>query len=337
MELDRYSRQIIFPGIGQQGQKKLAESQVVVIGCGALGCFSASSLVRAGVGRIRIVDRDFIEYHNLQRQILFDEEDVKNQLPKAIAAEQHLKKINSSVDIQGIVADVNYANIEKFIAGADVVLDGLDNLETRYLINDACLKHDIRWVYGGAIASRGMTMNIIPGQSPCLRCVSPNIPSQGTILTCDTGGVINPAVFMVASLQSVETLKMLVGAEDINRDIIYLDVWKGTFNRFQASRDPDCPACHGKYEFLQTWSGTRATVLCGQDAVQVLNPKTNKVYFPAIAKRLERLGQVSYNEFMLRFEVEGHQMVLFPDGRAIVKGTSDESLAKGLYAKYVGS
>ncbi len=326
---------MIFPPIGREGQEKLARSQVVIIGCGALGCFSAAALARSGVGKLRVIDRDFIEYHNLQRQILFTENDVKNQVPKAIAAQQHLKEINSTIEIEGIVADVNYTNIEKFIEGADVVLDGLDNLETRYLINDACLKHKTPWVYGGAIASRGMLIDFIPGKTPCLRCISPNIPKQG-VLTCDTGGVINPAPFVIASLQSAEAMKILVGSDLINLDVVTVDVWKGTFNRLKISNDPECPACNGKYEFLEAWAGTKTTVLCGQESVQVLNPNAGKLSFADMAKRLKPLGQVSYNDFMFRFEVEGRQMVLFPDGRAIIKGTIDESLARSLYAKYVG-
>lgn len=196
--IDRYSRQTIFPAIGVEGQRKLGNSSVVIIGCGALGTVIATSLVRAGVGKVRIIDRDFIEYHNLQRQVLFDEEDIRAQLPKAIAAERHLKKVNSSVEIEGVVADVNFANIERLVAGANLILDGLDNFETRLLINDVSLKHKIPWVYGGAISSSGMTMNIIPGQTPCLRCFHPEIPRGARIRTCETAGVIGPAPFIIA-------------------------------------------------------------------------------------------------------------------------------------------
>ena len=334
--IDRYSRQVLFPGIGEEGQRKLGNSSVVLIGCGALGTVIATSLVRAGVGKVRIIDRDFIEYHNLQRQLLFDEDDVRNQLPKAIAAERHLKKVNSSIEIEGVVADVNYTNIERFVHDADIILDGLDNFETRGLINDTSLKHKIPWVYGGAISSSGMTMNIIPGKTPCLRCVHPQVPSGARMLTCETAGVISPAPFIIGSLQSAEAIKILVGAEEINRDLIMIDVWRGKFSRFKIGRRADCLTCQGKYEFLEGKFGTKTTSLCGQNAVQVINAKVGEVSFDRLAAHLKLVGEVSYNEFMLRFRVDNHEMVIFPDGRAIVKNTNDESLARGLYAKYIG-
>ena len=332
---DRYSRQILFSPIGKEGQKKLAESNAVIIGCGALGTVIATVLVRAGVGKIRIIDRDFIEYHNLQRQVLFDEDDIKNRLPKAVAAERHLRKVNSTIEIEGIVADVNYTNIEKLVRGADIILDGLDNLETRFLINDTALKAKIPWVYGGAISSFGMTMNIIPDKTPCLRCVH-STTSGGMSLTCDTAGVIAPAPFVTASLQSTEALKILIGDEHINQDLISIDVWTADLKRFKIKRRPDCPACGGKYEFLDAQFGTKTTVLCGQNAVQVLNPGTKHVSFEQLESHLKNIGKVSHNEFMLDFKVDSQEMVVFPDGRAIVKNTADESLARGLYAKYIG-
>ena len=334
--LDRYSRQILFPGIGEEGQRKLGNSSVVIIGCGALGTTIATSLVRAGVGKVRIIDRDFIEHHNLQRQVLFDEEDMRNGLPKAIAAERHLRRVNSSVEIQGVVADVNYTNIERLVDDADIILDGLDNFETRLLINDVSLKHNIPWVYGGAISSHGMTMTIFPHETPCFRCLQASTTSKGIALTCDTAGVISPAPFIIGSLQTVEAMKILVGAEEINRDLIVIDVWKNKFSRFKIGRRADCPTCHGEYEFLEARFGTRTTSLCGQNAVQVLNPEVREVSFERLATHLGPIGEVSYNEFMLRFRVDNHEVVIFPDGRAIVKNTDDEALARGLYAKYVG-
>ncbi len=334
--IDRYSKQTLFPGIGEEGQKKLGSSNVAIIGCGALGTVIATSLVRAGVGKVKIIDRDFIEYHNLQRQVLFDEEDIKAQLPKAIAAERHLKRVNSSVEIEGVVADVNYTNIERLVANADLILDGLDNFETRLLINDVSLKHGIPWVYGGAIAASGMTMNIIPGEAPCFRCLYGSI-GRGIALTCDTAGVISPAPFIIASLQAAEAMKILVGAKELNRDLIVIDAWKGKFSRLKVSRRADCPACQGEYEFLEARFGTRTASLCGQNAVQVLNPEIASVSLEGLAARLSPLGEVSYNEFMLRFVVDSHEMVVFPDGRAIVKNTDDEALARGLYAKYIGT
>jgi adenylyltransferase/sulfurtransferase len=336
-DMTRYSRQILFSGIGRPGQEKLGASYVVIIGCGALGTIMATTLVRAGVGKVRIIDRDFIECNNLQRQVLFDEEDIRKQLPKAIAAERRLRKVNSAVEIEGIVADVNYTNVEKFISGANLILDGLDNFETRFLINDASLKHKIPWIYGGAVTSSGMTMNVIPDETPCFRCFSPNPPTGRLALTCDTGGVIGPAPFIIGSLQSTEAMKILVGAKEINRDLIIVDAWQGTFRHVSLSPRSDCPACHGKYEFLEGRSGTRTTSLCGQNAVQVVNPEVKGVSFEALAKRLRPLGNVSHNKFMLRFTIDAQEMVIFHDGRAIITNTSDESLAKGLYAKYIGA
>ncbi len=336
--IDRYSRQTLFEGIGDAGQRKLGNSCVVIIGCGALGAIIATSLVRAGVGKVKIIDRDFIEYHNLQRQVLFDEDDIRDGLPKAIAAERHLRKVNSSVEIDGIVADVNYTNIERFISDADLVLDGLDNFETRFLINDACLKHGIPWIYGGAISSSGMTMSIIPGKTPCFRCFSVSPSSGGMLLTCDTAGVISPAPFIIGSLQSAEAMKILVGTEKINRQLIVIDVWMGSFLSLEISPRSDCPACQGKYEFLEGKFGMRTTALCGQNAVQVLNPEAKLLSLEALAARLKSVvAQVSYNEFMLRFTADNHEMVVFPDGRAILRDTTDESLARGLYAKYIGA
>jgi len=334
---DRYSRQIIFPGIGENGQKKLGNSSVAIIGCGALGTVIATILVRAGIGKIKIIDRDFIEYHNLQRQVLFDEDDIRNQLPKAIAAERHLKKVNSSIAVEGVVADVNYTNIERLISGVDLILDGLDNRETRFLINDVSLKHKIPWVYGGAISSYGMTMNIIPGETPCLRCMWHGTTERGLAITCDTAGVIAPAPFIIGSLQSTEAIKLLIGSKNINRDLISIDVWAGDFKRFEIARDSDCPSCQGKYEFLDAQFGTRTTSLCGQNAVQVLDPGLTDISFEQLETRLKDVGEVNYSEFMLNFTVDGNEMVIFPDGRAIVKNTADESLARGLYAKYIGA
>lgn len=335
--IERYSRQILFSGIGEEGQKRLGSSSVLIIGCGALGTIIATSLVRAGVGRVKIVDRDFIEYHNLQRQVLFDEDDIKNGLPKAVAAERHLKKVNSSVEVEGIVADVNFTNIERLITDADLIMDGLDNLETRFLINDVALKYRIPWVYGGAISSSGMTMNIMPGQPPCFRCFCTSSPSEGIIPTCDTAGVISPAPFIIGSLEAVEAMKILVGAEkEINRNLIIIDVWTGSFERFDIVPRYDCPACSGRYESLEGKLGVKATSLCGQNAVQVLNPGIERLSFPALEARLRPLKKVNYNEFMLNFTVGDQEIVIFPDGRAIVKNTTDESLARGLYAKYIG-
>ena len=335
---DRYSRQTMFPGIGDAGQRKLSSGHVVIIGCGALGSNIATLLVRAGVGKVSIVDRDFIEYHNLQRQVLFDEDDIKAGLPKAIAAERHLKKVNSSVEIEGIVADANYTNIEKFCRGADVILDGLDNFETRLLINDVALKHKVPWVYGGAIAANGMTMTIMPGEPPCLRCISPVLPDPETSLTCETAGIVGTVPAIIGSLQATEAMKPLIGTEDINRGLTVIDVWKGTFHNLKIEPRADCPACRGQYQFLETEFSLKTTSLCGQSrAVQVVNTGVSKIALDKLAGQLSHAGEVSHNEFMLRFTIDDHDMVIFPDGRAIITNTIDESLARELYSKYIGN
>lgn len=333
---DRYSRQTVFPGIGEDGQVKLIKGNAVIIGCGALGCNIANLLVRAGVGRIRIIDRDFIEYHNLQRQVLFNEDDVKDRVPKAIAAQRYLNKVNSSVKIEGIVADANYTNIEGFCRGADVILDGLDNLETRFLINDVALKHKIPWVYGGAVASNGMTMTIIPGKTPCLRCLHPNLSKSETILTCETAGVIGTIPSVIGSLQATEAIKILVGSAEVNKKLTIVDVWEGTFRSLKVAPREDCHACHGKYEFLENRFEMKITPFCGQSrAMQVINTKIREIALDDLAVRLQKLGDVSKSEFVLTFTTGKYEMLVFPDGRAIIKNTIDESLARALYLKYV--
>ncbi|UCB42289.1 MAG: ThiF family adenylyltransferase [Dehalococcoidales bacterium] len=334
---DRYSRQIIFPGLGEQGQHKLLKSHVVIIGCGGLGSMIATSLVRAGVGRVRVVDRDFIEYHNLHRQILFDEDDIRHELPKAAAAERHLRKINSSVEIEGIVADVNHGNIEELASGADLIMDGLDNFEGRLLINDVSLKHGTPWVYGAAIASSGMTTSFIPGKTPCFRCLSASAPASGLVGTCDTAGVLGPVPFIIGSLQTTQAMKILVGEADTEQRLTVIDIWQGTFQHLKTGYRKDCPACQGRYEYLEGKSGVETTSLCGQNVVQVLNTSSGEIDLKDMAKRLAQITEVTYNDFMLRFQAdEEREMVVFADGRALVRNTTDESLARALYAKYVG-
>ena len=325
----------MFPGIGEEGQVKLCNGCVVIIGCGALGTNIATFLVRAGVGKVRIVDRDFIEYHNLQRQVLFDEEDIEAGLPKAVAAERHLRKVNSSVEIDGIVADVNYTNIEKFCSGADVIVDGLDNVETRFLINDAALKHGIPWVYGGAIASSGATMTIIPGETPCFRCIYPTLSEPGTVPTCETTGIVGTVPAIIGALEATEAMKILVSAET-NKELIIVDAWRGVFQSLKIARREDCPACHGKYDFLDQRFVMKTSSFCGQSrAVQVVNTEVTEIALDELVARLRGVGDVTRNEFMLRFSVDGKEIIVFPDGRVIVRNTIDESAAKELYAKYV--
>lgn len=335
---DRYSRQTMFHGMGEEGQAELTKSSVVIIGCGALGSNIANFLVRAGVGKVKIVDRDFIQSHNLHRQVLFDEDDIRERLPKAIAAERHLKRVNSTIQIQGIVADVNYTNIEQFCRDADVILDGLDNFETRFLINDVAIKHKIPWVYGGAVASSGMTMTIIPGETPCLRCFYPIPPDPGTTPTCETAGVVGTVPAIIGSLQATEAMKILVGSEDINRKLIVIDVWKGAFQQFAIGHRKGCKTCQGEYEFLGSSFHIKTTSLCGQNrAVQVVNTDVREIALDELAARLQKTGYVSQNEFMLNFRVDDYEILVFPDGRAIIKNTTDESLARELYAKYLGN
>jgi adenylyltransferase/sulfurtransferase len=334
---DRYSRQVMFHGIGEDGQQKLGRSSVVIIGCGALGCNIANLLVRAGVGKVRIVDRDFIEYHNLQRQTLFDENDVKNQLPKAIAAQKHLRDINSLVEIEAIVADVNFSNVEKFCSGMDVILDGLDNLGTRYLINDVSLKLNVPYIYGGVISSFGMTMSIIPGVSPCFRCVFPNSPPPRTMPTCETDGVLGTAISALSALEATEAIKILVGSDSINRDLITMDVWDISFERFPVVKNEDCPTCGGRYEFLEDKVSVINTSLCGQSrAVQVVDTNSKGISLETLAHRLTGVQNVTRNEYMLKFDADDYSITVFPDGRAIIKNTLDESAAEQLYRKYIG-
>lgn len=336
--LERYARQVLFPGIGETGQQKLLKARAVIVGCGALGTVIANNLVRAGVGHVVLADRDYIELNNLQRQILFDEEDIARGLPKAVAAAEKLRKINSQVQIEPLVTDVNFENIEALIASANVVLDGTDNFETRYLINDACVKNDVPWVYGGVIASYGMTMTVIPHRTPCLRCLFLEMPPPGTSPTCDTAGVLGPVVNTIASIESAEAMKIIVGQGKLNEGLIAIDLWQNTFETLSAPRrDEQCPACgQGNYEFLSAREGIHTTTLCGHGAVQVSMKSATRLQFSELAGKLRPVGEVTYNEFMLRFKVNGYELTVFPDARAIIKGTTDEAVAKTLYAKYIG-
>ena len=305
----RYSRQILFPELGRKGQNRLINSQVVIVGCGALGTVQAESLSRAGIGTIRLIDRDFIEESNLQRQTLFTEQDMRESLPKAVAAKRHLEEINSSVQVDAQVADLNYRNVESLVEGADCILDGTDNFEARFLLNDVSQKHQIPWIYGAAVGSQGLTMTIVPGQTPCLRCVFESPPPPGATPTCDTAGVLAPAVNLVASLQVAEAFKILTGQlRRINRKLVCLDVWQNTWQRLEiaSSRNGgDCPACHlGRYDFLEGEQGSSATVLCGRDSVQINQSQGQCLNFPQLAERLELLGSVSYNRFSAQVSTE---------------------------------
>jgi len=338
-DLDRYTRQSTLREIGEQGQRKLLASNVAVVGCGALGTHIADGVVRAGVGQVRVIDRDLIELSNLQRQVLFDEADVAAGLPKAVAAVDKLRRINSQVQVEPVVADVNPDNVEALLGDVDLVLDGTDNFETRMLINDACVKHDIPWIYGGVIATYGMTMTIIPHQTPCFRCLLSELPAPGTTPTCDTAGVLATAAGVIAALEVTEALKLLTGQVDaLRRELLYVDVWHGELQRLALDKGATpCPACdQGMFEYLDAREGSWATSLCGRDAVQVNIRRKVRVSYPQLAERLASTGEVTFNDYMLRYLVDGYEINLFPDGRAIIVGCTEPAQARALYARYVG-
>jgi molybdopterin-synthase adenylyltransferase len=339
-DLTRYTRQIIFPGLGEAGQRKLLDSTVVLIGCGATGTVIANHLARSGVGHLRIVDRDFIELNNLQRQLLFDEQDIANGLPKAEAARRKLSRINSAITVEGIVADVTPDNILELLSGADLAMDGADNFETRFLLNDACVKLGLPWIYSGVIASYGMTMTIQPGETACLRCLLGQMPAPGTAPTCDTAGVLAPSVSVVASIAAGEALKLLAGFGQLNSGaLLNFDLLDNSLERFEVLRQPDCPTCGQRdFEFLHAEQGTRSATLCGRNAVQINVAGRPAVDLAALAERLRTAGEgeVAVNPYLLRATLAGMDVTVFPDGRAIIKGTEDESVARTIYARFVG-
>lgn len=332
---ERYSRQILFSGIGESGQEALMASHAVVVGCGALGSFHAAALARAGVGCITIIDRDYVEPSNLQRQWLFEEEDAAQALPKAAAAERRIRAINSAVRVRGVVADLTASNASDLLT-ADVILDGTDNFDTRYLLNDFSVSRGVPWIYGAAVGSYGLTMPVIPGRTACLRCVYPEQPA-GAQPTCETAGVLNAIVSLVASLQAADALKILCGhKEQVEARITTADVWSGGIRQVGIPPpDPECPTC-ARREFPFLEESHRAPVrLCGRNAVQI-HERERPLDLTALKARLEPLGDVRANEFALRFRIEPYEMTVFSDGRAIVKGTSDTGVARSLYARYVG-
>ncbi len=341
--LSRYSRQVLFDAIGEAGQRMLLDSHVTLIGCGALGTVIADTLVRAGVGFVRIVDRDYVELNNLQRQVLFDERDAAEGLPKAVAAAQKLAAINSSVTVEPVVADAHPGTIETYTEGAQLILDGTDNFETRFLINDVAVKHRMPWVYGACVAATGMVMPILPGVTPCLRCVWDQPPPPGMSPTCDTAGVLAPVVHLVAALQCIEAFKLLTGqADKLNRNLVQIDAWTGRFDRFDmqnAYDSGDCPCCKGgRYEYLSAKGGSRTASLCGRDAVQI-GASGSGVDLQAVSARITAVAKFppQINRYLLRFKVDNHEITLFRDGRAIIQGTHDPDEARSLYAKYIGN
>ena len=336
---EKYSRQILFAGIGDEGQQRLLASSAVIVGCGAIGAAAAGLLVRAGVGRIRILDRDFVEPSNLQRQTLFDEDDARSALPKAVAAERKLRAINNSVSVEGMVADLNPRNAQELLTGFDLILDGTDNFETRFLINDFAVQSARPWIYAAAVASYGVTMTVRPGLTPCLACLlesSPNSP--GLEETCDTVGVLGPIVNLIASLEVTEALKLLAGREEaLHSRLISCDVWTGHFQSVRVAQNPACRACSRRdFSYLQGQAQPHIT-LCGRDSVQI-HERGRTLDLGALQARLApTVSDVRQNEFLLCFRVEPYQMTVFTDGRAILKGTKDPAVARSLYARYIGA
>jgi molybdopterin/thiamine biosynthesis adenylyltransferase len=331
---ERYSRQILFPGIGAAGQQRLLDARIVIVGCGALGSFQAGALARAGIGYLRIIDRDYVELSNLQRQWLFDQCDVEQGLPKSVAAARRLAAINSDIRIEPVVADLGPENADELLGESHLILDGTDNFETRYLINDYAVSQARPWIYGAAVGSYGISMAVVPGKTACLRCVYPD-PPAGAQPTCETAGVLGSVTALIASLQVSEALRILCGAEP-SRKITTVDVWTGEIRQIsEPGPQPQCPAC-GLRQFPYLNGERRAPVsLCGRNAVQI-HEGERPLDLRDLAERLAPLGLVRANEFALRFETPPYLLTVFPDGRAIVNGTTDVGVARSLYARYIG-
>jgi molybdopterin-synthase adenylyltransferase len=347
--MDRYSRQRAFAKVGPQGQEHLAGARVLIAGCGALGTHVADHLVRAGVGFVRIVDRDFIELHNLQRQSLFDEQDVAEGLPKAEAAARRLRGINSAVQIEAVVSDINPGTVLSLSGDVDLVVDGTDNFETRYLLNEAAVKLDKPWIYGGAIGSEGIVLVVRPGKTPCLRCVFDEAPAPGTTPTCETAGILGPTAAVTAALESVEAIKLLCGkAQEASSGLTTFDLWPAkpqpSFRTLRSARNPACPTCvRFEYPSLTGKAGAHATSLCGRNSVHIAPAAPAGLDLGELEARLAQWGTVVRSKFMLRVTLTGPStqealgLTIFPDGRLIVSGTSDFAKARSLYAQYIGS
>jgi len=337
---DRYSRQMLFGGIGPEGQRAIGRARVAIVGCGGLGSVQAALLVRAGVGHVRLIDRDFVEESNLQRQILYDESDVRSLEPKAAAAARKLAQVNSLVEIEGLVDDLNPATVGRLLDGVDVILDGTDNFDARYLLNDYAVKTGTPWVYGACVGSYGLTFTILPGETACLRCVFESAPPPGLTPTCDTTGVLGSLVATVASLQAVEALKLVAGRRAaLNRRIVMLDLWDNTYDEVELpTADPGCPCCgKRRFDYLESRAGSETSSLCGRDAVQIRARAGAKLDLDELAARLAPLGHVERNPFLLRADIDAWHLTVFGDGRAIVGGTDDPAVAKSVYARYVGT
>jgi len=332
---ERYSRQVLFLGV--EGQRRLQMARVAIVGCGATGSAVASLLARSGVGTLRLIDRDYVEASNLQRQALFDEADAAESIPKALAAARKIAAFNSQIVVEPLVSDLTPANIQALLGGMQLILDGTDNFETRYLVNDYAVKRSVPWIYAGVVGSYGITMNILPGQTACLACIFPD-PPRGTFETCETAGILNSAVNLVASIQATEALKLLVGAEDrLRQTLLSFDIWKNEQAEVTASRPrAGCRAC-GERNFTYLAGEAQPHItMCGRNSVQI-HERHRPVDFAEVSDRLKPHGTVRHNDFVLKFWHEPYEMTLFPDGRAIIKGTTDTAVARSLYARYVGS
>ncbi len=328
---------MLFSGIGEDGQARLLTSRAVIVGCGAIGAAAANLLVRAGVGRVRIIDRDFVEPSNLQRQTLFDEADAREALPKAVAAERKLRSINSAITVEGVVADLNPRNAPELLAGFDLILDGTDNFETRFLVNDFAVSSGLPWIYAAAVASYGLTMTILPGVTPCLACLL-ETQRQGLEETCDTVGVLGSIVNLIASLEVADALKLLAGRTDqLHGRLISCDIWSGRFQSIRVARNPDCRVCaRREFSYLEGEAQPHIT-LCGRDSVQI-HERGRALDLAALRAHLARtIADVRQNDFLLRFRIPPYEMTVFADGRAIVKGTKDPAVARSVYARYIGA
>jgi adenylyltransferase/sulfurtransferase len=339
--LERYSRQMRFAPLGESGQRRLLAGRVAICGCGALGTVVANGLARAGVGFLRIIDRDFVELNNLQRQLLFDEDDVAANLPKSEAAARKLRRVNPQVAVEPVITDLDHTNVATLCGDVDVILDGTDNFETRFLLNDFACRERKPWIYGGCIGSQGQCMTIVPGRTGCLRCLIVSPPPPGTTPTCETAGILGSASTIIASFQIAEAIKLLSGhADAVCRDLLIIDVWDTTLKRIGLSSLPetsDCPVCrHGRFEWLDGRQQSHTVALCGRNAVQVAPPSRDAITLTALRDRLQLLTAVVANDYLVRFSLDGYDFTVFADGRAIIKGTDDVALARSLYARYVG-
>lgn len=338
--MERYARQVVLPEIGSAGQARLRQTKVAIVGCGALGSAAGEILARAGVGQITLIDRDLVELTNLQRQVLYTEADVGQQLPKAEAMRRHLTEINSSISVTAITADLNYRNARELLAGADLLLDGTDNYLARLLLNDVALELLIPWIYGGALGTTGMVMPIIPGRTPCFRCLVPELPAVGQVDTCDLVGVLGGVTVTVGAVQATEAIHLLVHPESVPLQLLEFNLWSGIWRNLTLPIASDCPACQlGRRDYLQGSHGREATALCGRNMVQVWPADAAPPDFAVLSKKLSRLGgELEQTRFTLRFMPPHSDQVitLFADGRAMIRGTDDPNQALSIYSRYFG-